>query len=227
MAFNNGSIISLANTIRNKDLQGEDFRDSEWQELITAKSQLLFSSLLGLPNLYQLNAPIERRGVGVSRRVNEKLYPFYRREVVTVVGGVADFSTKDIGYLLAINPASITGRGFDELTSDEVADRIGSSVVMPTLKDPCFEWRDTTSILVYPSTITSIVLYYYAFPTDAVVVHTVDPVTLLRVYDTVNSVETGWDKNELVEIAYMCLSDLGVNMERSEIAAYADSVTRK
>lgn len=226
MALNNGNIISLCNLIRNRDVQGRDVTEDEWQQLINSNSQKLFSNLLGNPKLYQLNAPIERRGVGISRAAEQKLYPFYRREAVPVTSGVADFSSKTIGYLLAINPSTITGRGFDELSADEVADRLGSSVVAPTAADPCFEWRTSDSILVYPNSITSITLYYYTFPTDSVVVYTTDPKTLLQTYDTVNSVETGWGDTELLDIAYMMLRDLGVNMERSDILQYADNIVK-
>ena len=224
MALNNGNIVSLCNLIRNSNLQGGDITEDEWQQLINSNSQKLFTNLLGNPKLYQLNAPIERRGAGVSRLVEEKLYPFYRREVVPVAAGVADFSAKTIGYLLAINPSTITGRGFDELSADEVADRLGSAVVAPTEKDPCFVWNTSNSILVYPSTITSITLYYYTFPTDAVVAYTTDPTTLLQSYDTANSVETGWGDTELIDIAYMMLRDLGVNMERVDLTQYAQNI---
>lgn len=224
--LNNGNIISLVNLIRSRDVQGADVTADEWQQLINANSQKLFTNLLGNPKLYQLNAPIERRGAGISRAAEQKLYPFYRREVVPVAAGVADFSAKVIGYLLAINPSTILGRGFDELSADEVADRLGSAVVMPTEKDPCFEWKTGNSILVYPSTITSITLYYYTFPTDAVVVYTTDPTTLLQSYDTASSVETGWGDTELIDIAYMILRDLGINMERSDILQYADNIVK-
>ena len=224
MAFDNGSVIDLANSIRNIDLNGEDFRADEWSALITSNSQKLFAKLIGLPNLYQLNTPIERRGANVSRRIDEKLSPFYNRDIVTVVGGGADFSSKDIGYLLAINPASISGRGFTELQPDRIATVLASSVVAPTEDDPAFDWQTSDSILVYPTTITSIVLYYYKFPTDAVVVFETDPVTLIKSYDAGSSTETGWGKDELVEIAYMCLRDLGINMKEGEITAYADKI---
>jgi len=137
---------------------------------------------------------------------------------------VADFSSKTIGYLLAINPGTIVGRGFDELSADEVADRRGSAVVAPTESDPCFEWRTSDSIFVYPDSITSVTLYYYTFPTDAVVAYTTDPATLLQTYDTANSTETGWEDTELIDIAYMILRDLGINMERQDITAYAQNI---
>ena len=213
----NWDIITICNQIRNKDLNGEDIRADEWQSLINANSKKLFDKKLGLESEYQLNAPIARRGAGVSRKVSTELLPFFRKETVTVTGGIADFSSKSIGYLLAINPTTITGRGFDELEPDEVADRLGSVVTAPTAKDPCFEWRTKNSILVYPNTISSVTLTYYTYPTSAVVSLTTSPTTLLQSYNSAGSTETGWLDSQLVEIAYMILRDLGVNMERQDI----------
>lgn len=201
MAFDNGSIIYLANIIRNKDKEGNDMTAAEWSALITANSQKMFTNLLGVPDLYQLNAPVERRGANVSRRVDEMLSPFYKREVVNAIGGVADFSSKDIGYLLGIVPSTISGRQFVELQPDMIGNFNGSAVIAPTADDPAFEWRTDNSILIYPSTLSSVVLYYYAFPTDADVVFTTDATTLLKTYNAGSSTETGWNKREMVEIA--------------------------
>ena len=225
MALTNWDIITLVNLIRNKDLEGEDVTASEFQTLINSQSKLLFAEKLGVPNLYQLNAPIERRGVNVSRKIAGELRPFYVRETVLVVGGAADFSEKSIGYIDAIEPSSISGRGFDELFGDEVADRLGSAVVAPTEEDPCYEWSTGgNSILVYPSTITSIVFKYYTFPTDAVVATTDNVTSLLEEYDSENSTELLWEDEQKVEIAYRILRDLGINMERQDVTAYAQNI---
>lgn len=224
MAFNNGSIIDLCNSIRNVDLNGNDFDENEWSATITANSQKLFSKLLGIPDLYQINAPVERRGAEVSRAVSKRLRPFFVRETASVIGGSVDLSSKDVGYLSAVEPSTITGRGFDELEPSEVADRLGDSVVSPTVDDPCLEYSDANTILIYPSTISQVVLKYYKFPTDAVVVYTTDTSTLLKTYSVSESTETGWEKEELIEIAYMCLRDLGMNLSRTELTQYAQNI---
>jgi len=220
----NWDIVTLVNLIRNKDLQGEDIKASEFQTLINTQSKLLFAEKTGLPNLYSLNAPIERRGVGLSRKIQTELRPFYTREILATSSATADLSTKNIGYLDAIEPNPILGRGFDELFGDEVADRLGSSVVMPTTKDPAFEWATGYTILLYPATITSVVLKYYRFPIDAVIATTVNSTTLLEEYDAANSTELEWEDEQKVEIAYRVLRDLGINMERGDIAQYAQTV---
>ena len=223
----NWDIIQLVNLIRNQELEGESVTASQFQTLINTQSKLLFAEKLGLPNLYQLNAPIERRGVNLSRKISTELRPFYVSESVSVVGGTADFSSKSIGYLDAIEPSTISGRGFDELFGDEVADRLGSAVISPTEDYPCFQWQTSgDAITVYPGTITSIVLKYYQFPPDAVVATTVNSTTLREEYDSGNSTELLWDDEQKVEIAYRILRDMGVNMERQDLLAYGQNVTQ-
>lgn len=224
--MNNGDIITLVNTIRNKSLSGEDFRADEWQSIINFNSKKLFDKKLGFESEYQLNAPIARRGASLSRKISTELKPFLRRSTVPVVGGVATLSSLTIGYLNAIEPSTIYGRGFDELEPDEVAERNGDSVTAPTVYDPAFTWNSDTAVLIYPSTITSIVVSYYTYPTDAVVAFTTNSTTLLKSYNATSSTETGWRDNQLLEIAQMILRDMGVNMERQDIAMYADNLVK-
>lgn len=225
MAFTNGNLIDLCNLVRNSDLGGNTMTDAEWSSLITANSQKLFARLLGVPDLYQTGLPIERRGAELSRVITQKLKPFFVRETASAVGGIVDLSSKGMAYMLAVESATIYGRPIDELEASEVADRLSDSVVAPTQYDPAYEFRSAgESIMVYPSTLSSIVLKYYVYPTDAVVVHTVNSTTLLREYDSESSTETGWEENEMIEIAYMCLRDLGMNMERTDIAQYASQI---
>jgi len=223
MALTNWSIIQLCNTVRNVDVQGNDMTAYEWQTLINTNSRKLFSSLLGSRKKYQINMPVEQSGAGVSRKISTQLRPFFVREVLAAPSGVLSFTGKNLAYLLAIDPASITGRGFDELEPDEVADRMGSSVVMPTVKDPVYTWSNDETVLLFPSTITSVTASYYTYPTDAVVLFTTNVTTLQPEYGA-GSVETGWEDDELIEIAYMCLRDLGVNQERQDVYAHAQNM---
>lgn len=227
MALTNFDIITIVNTVMNKDLEGQSIKSSEFQTLINAQSKLLFDEMLGLPNRYQLNAPIARRGAGISRKNSQELRPFYVTQTLPVVGGVGDLSTLSgkLAYLLAVNPSTITGRGFDELEPDEIADRMGDEIVAPTIDDPVFTWRDSDSILVYPSIISSINVIYYKEPIDAVVATTNNAVTLLEEYDSVNSTELEWADSQKVELAYRILRDAGINIERNDVVAYAQNIT--
>ncbi len=201
----NFDIVNLINTLRGKDIQGEDVRISEMQNLINTHSQLLFAEKTSNPQ--RPDAPLENKGVGLSRKVQNELRPFYVRKSLSTPSGVGDLSAENMGYLVAIEPTSITGRGFDELTGDEVADRLGSSVVAPTLKDPALEWTGQDTFITYP-TMSSVVLKYYKYPTDCVIAVTTNSTTLLEEYDAANSTELEWYDEQKTEIAYRVYNDL-------------------
>lgn len=220
----NWDIITLVNLVRNKNLSGEDIRTDEFETLINSQSQLLFAEKLGVPSQYSPNNPIARNGAGVSRTINTELRPFLTVENAVVTGGTVNLASKKIGYMLDIRPTTITGRGFDELTPDEVADRQGDAVVAPTLKDPAYYWITNESIAILPSSLASVTLSYYKYPTDAVVATTVNATTLREEYDSVNSTELDWDDEQKIEIAYRILKDVGINMERGDITQYAQQV---
>lgn len=225
MALTNFDIINICRIATNKDLEGDSVTAAEYQSVINAKSKLLFADKLGLPEEYGRNVPVGRRGAAISRKNDEELRPFYNMTTLPTAGGVADFSSLNMGYFLAMQPSTITGRGFDELTADEYADRVGDTVVAPTAKDPVFVWRDSTSAMVFPAGIGTVTLFYYKNPTDAVVVTTVNPETLLEEYNASASTETGWGDEQQTEIAYLILKDLGVNMERQDVMALGQMVS--
>lgn len=226
MALTNGDIINIVDTVLNKDLNGRSITASEFQTLINSQSKLLFASKLGVPNEYARDVPVARKGASVSRVIDSSLRPFLKREALVVTGGIADLSTLSAtySYLLAINPVSITGRGFDELTPDQEADRLGSSVVAPTEKDPAFTWNTPTQLLIHPSTITSVTVIYYKEPDDAVVVTKVNATTLDEEYDASSSTELEWEDTEKVQIAYRILRDAGINIERNDVVALAQQI---
>lgn len=224
MALTNFDIITLVNTIRNRDSEGEDIRADEFQTLINAQSQLMFAEKLGIPNLYALGSAFERKGAEISRKISQELRPFLTTETVTVTGGQVDVSSKSVGYLMAVEPTSISGRGFDELEPSEYADRVGDAVVAPTESDPALTWNSGDVFLVAPSTITQVVLKYYKFPTDAVVVTTVNSTTLKEEYNASASTELEWEDEQKVELAYRILRDIGVNMERQDVVQYANQI---
>lgn len=226
MALTNDDIVQIVNIVLNKDLNGNSMKASEMQTLINAKSKLLFASYLGVPNEFARDIPVARKGAGVSRVLTSKLRPFYKRETLNVVGGVADLDSlsEDYSYLLALAPTTIKGRGFDELEPDQVAEVLGSAVIAPTEKDPAYEFRDETSLLIYPSTITSVVVSYYKEPKDAVLVYSTNTTTLLEEYNASASTELEWDDTEKIEIAYRVLIDAGVNIGRMDVSALAQQI---
>jgi hypothetical protein len=216
----NYDIIKIVNLVLNNDVNGNAFTPDEYKTIINAQSEMLFQEYLGLTQEYQPNAPIPRNGVDASRMNVEDLREFLKTDDLTITGGSATLPD-DMAYLLALNPSTISGRGFDEITAYEIADRLGSAVVAPTEDDPVFYRLDGgLSISVHPSTITSATLFYYKYPTQANFTITADPTTLLPVYTSIQELE--WSDKSKVTIAYRILKDAGVNLENQ--MAFQDAV---
>lgn len=228
MALTNWDLFQLANIAINKDVNGRAVKSSEFEVLLNSKSQKMFEERLGDPKEYERNFPVARRGAEVSRVVQEELRAFFRRESVPVVGGAVSLLSlnHDLGYFLDIRTADTLGRSFDELTSSEAAERISSPVVAPTVNDPCYEWSGNNTILVYPSTMATVVATYYKLPDFAVIATTQNPTTLLEEYNAAASTELEWSDSDKVELVYRCLRDLGVNLERADVAAYSENIVR-
>lgn len=220
--MNNNDIVNIVNTVINRDLSGNTINKSEMQTLINAQSKLLFLEYLGLPKEYARNQPVARKGAGVSKMNSSALRPFFVRTPISVVGGVCTLPT-DCYYLLDLMPNTVSGRPFNELEPDEVADVLSSSVIAPTEKDPAYEWRDTTSLLVYPSTLSPVVATYYKAPREATLVYTTNSTTLLQEYSS-SSVELEWKDTEKIEIAYRILRDAGLNIERSDVTQIGNQI---
>lgn len=221
MALTNWDLITIINTARNKNLSGEDVRVSEFQSLINAKSKMLFAEKTGKTSEFQTHRSLARGGRGLSKVMDSALSPFLRVETKSIVGGVFNTTalSNELGELIAINPVSISGRGFDELTPGEIADRIGSEVVAPSVDDPVFYWSDEDTITILPATIASINVIYYKEPDDAVIATTTSSTTLLESYNAAGSTELEWGDEEKLEIAYRVLLDLGTNIERQDVVA--------
>lgn len=225
MALTNWDILTIVNTVLNKDLEGNAISTDEAETLINAQSQIMFAEKLGIPNEYARNVPLARRGVGVTRKVSQELRPFLKKATKAVTGGALTF-TEDIGYLLSVEPETISGRGVDIIEPDELADRIGSEVVSPSVDDPVMLWETNTTAIIYPTSITQVTVRYYEFPNNAVIATTTNSTTLREEYDATNSTELQWNDEQKVELAYRILRDAGVNIERQDVVALGERITQ-
>jgi len=217
----NHDIIKIVNLAVNKDMNGNAFSPDEYKTMINAHSRRLFMECLGLTQEYQNGLPISRTAVSISKVNEMKLLPFHVVEVIAVTGGQLNVTGKDIAFLSAMLPSTLSGRGFDELFDYELPYRLTDPIVAPTLDDPIFVWRSPVEILVYPATVTSVIAYYYTYPDDANFTMTYDA-NLLPVYTSIN--ELDWNDTEKTEIAYRMIREAGINIEKADAVGYADKV---
>lgn len=220
----NYDIIKIVNLAVNKDINGNAFSPSEYEVMINSHSMGLFMEYLGYTREYHVNVPIGREGVSKHKINEHALLPFLRVESKSVTGGQLNLSGDNVAYISTVLPATMTGRGFDEVAPYELGDRLGDPVVRPTNDDPIILWRSPVEMLIYPTTISQVVVYYYEYPRKAVVSISTDPVTLLPVYNTSGSTELEWDDLNMKEIAWRIIREAGLNLERGDAVQLADKV---
>ena len=219
----NHDIIKIVNFVLNKDINGNAYSAAEFTSMINAHSLSLFYEKLGLTKEYQLDAPIARTGVGVSKKSTQDLLPFYKTVTKTVVGGMVSMTGLNSEYIISIIPVPVVARGFDEVNADELGNRLSNPITAPSLSDPIMVWTASDTFMIYPATIVSVTVHYYESPSSAVVAFTTDPVTLLPVY---TGTELAWSDTNKVEIAYRIIRDAGINIERSDATQYANQIVQ-
>jgi hypothetical protein len=219
----NHDIIKIVNFVLNKDINGNAFGAAEFTSMINAQSLRLFYDKMGLTQEYQLNAPVARSGVGLSKKLTQDLLPFYKTTTKAVVGGMVSLAGLSSEFVITVIPVPIIARGFDDVNADELGNRLSNPITAPSLSDPIMVWTASNTFMVYPATITRVTVHYYEEPAAALVTFTTDPVTLLPVY---SGTELAWSNSNKVEIAYRILRDAGVNIERSDVMQYANQIVQ-
>jgi hypothetical protein len=219
----NHDIIKIVNFVLNKDINGNAFGAAEFTSMINAQSLRLFYDKMGLTQEYQLNAPVARSGVGLSKKLTQDLLPFYKTTTKAVVGGMVSMTGLNSEFIISVIPVPVIARGFDEVNADELGNRLSNPITAPSLSDPIMVWTANDTFMVYPATITSVTVHYYETPSIASVAFTTDPVTLLPVY---TGTELAWSDSNKVEIAYRIIRDAGMNIERSDVMQYANQIVQ-
>jgi hypothetical protein len=219
----NHDIIKIVNFVLNKDINGNAFGAAEFTSMINAQSLRLFYDKMGLTQEYQLNAPVARSGVGLSKKLTQDLLPFYKTTTKAVVGGMVSMTGLNSEFIISVIPVPVIARGFDEVNADELGNRLSNPITAPSLSDPIMVWTASDTFMVYPATITSVTVHYYETPAIASVSFTTDPVTLLPVY---TGTELAWSDSNKVEIAYRIIRDAGMNIERSDVMQYANQIVQ-
>lgn len=190
--------------------------------MINAQSLKLFKTKLGNPEEYR-GAPVGQQGVGYSKKIDRDLNPFMKYETVAVTDGVLDLTAKDPAFINSITPSPLTARGFDQVSPDELGDRLNNPVTRPTLSDPIIYETGKNLFQVLPQAIPNVKVSYYKYPTSAVISITTNPATLLPEYGAGNT-ELEWGDINKIDIAYLVARDAGLNVERGDVVSVANQI---
>jgi hypothetical protein len=220
-------IYTLIRFIVNKDFEGNIITPERFKELIKVVNIDLFRKKYGLPEEYQPGRPVPNEHVDITLKNTDDLKAF-RMSILNapVISGVLvyplDYAHRDelvYNFTKTINgKATILPRGVEILRESQISERRGNYTKQPSTKNPCGVMR-LSGIHIYPITITSVDFYYFRFPRDPVFSYVQHDGYIT--YDTTNSTELEWTKDEKITFTRMVLQYIGVNLREGDIVQYS------
>lgn len=199
--------------------------DKTLNRLIDGASLKQLKRKMGLPEQYQPGQPLSAQAYEVTPIISHDLEPFKRTK------GWKDepaLSVDSDGFILLpsdyfyyssmIHTANGVRRHFEFMPDEEFEKRIGDPLIGPNERNPIANIQ-FGYIRIAPTTITEVSMTYIKRPDKPV--YATKTVNGYREYDPVNSVELEWDDVNRLDIIYIMLYDLGINMQRGDLVNYA------
>ena len=240
MSLTNGDLYSIFLYVLNKESLSGYARPEDFGLQLKKNNVLLLRELLGLSNDYGILQYLSKQQKGYSTLLDDKTNIFKKEIPLTFSGGYADIPADYFNYDgLMVDDAY---DGVEILFSGEVAHRINNPIDSPTAEFPIATFVGS-KIKMYPSTITSADLTYYANPTEPIFDYYIDVNGNIQYLDAGEtytlqageigsggettgdvesaSVELTWRDTEKIDILWMILKDAGINVLRSDITQYA------
>lgn len=185
--------------IRNILNQDQRFETPEVidQNLFQACNQL-YTTLVGADiQNYQPGRPVSTKGgIGINIDNMTALSKLIDTLDATVTGGILDLSantdwtTNNGDLIITVN--STTGGslvGCEWIAPGTISQRLKSFIKAPTLAYPCWAISGSETIVLYPSTVTSVRIQYIKRPTAPLYSYTINPLNGAYIFDPVTSVD--------------------------------------
>lgn len=220
--MNNFQLYKLLNFVVNKDVYAQSISPDDFDLQLKAKNLRLLRKRIGLPEAYvpgQANV-----GVGTTRISDGDLLPFLVEEQVTPASGILTLDDDWYYILDFFTDTSITS---DLIGHEEISSRLRNYITAPTAQH-IVAYVVKAGLHIYPETSAGlcasnnkVTVVYYRKPIDPVFAVTINPSTYELSYDATNSVELEWDDGSKLDILYMILQDMGLNVERGDVQQMA------
>jgi hypothetical protein len=221
-------IWSLVEYISNKDFSGNIITPQRFNELIKVVNMDLFRTKYGLPEDFQPGRPVPVEYADITLKNTDDLRAFKVYQTsVAVVNGIlslnANYAHRDTvtyNYIKTIAGVATTlPRPVEILREAEFASRQGNWTKKPTLQNPIGTVR-SNGIHIRPLTILAVDFSYYRFPVDPQFAW-IERDGYIE-YDSANSVEYEWVKDESLTLTRMILQYVGVSLREADLVQYSE-----
>ena len=201
---------------------------------------------LGITNDYNFGSPVSRRQKGMNTILDDSTNIFKKKSSVSFSSGVG--AIPDDYFKYDILRQTTTGKKIDILSSPEVAQRNSSYIDAPSINFPVAEIIGS-SINVYPATILTADLVYYRYPVVPVFDYYVDATGELVYLEngetheltsgevdsagntsgtfTSASVELEWGDSEKIDITWLIIKNMGINLSRQDVMGIANNIQKE
>ena len=221
-------IYKLAEYIANKDYGGNLLGPDQYGELIVAANLDLFKKKMGLPEDFQLGAPVSREYIDANKIQTTDLR--HLKVHVPTQAVAAGIIAYPVGYFLddAIRygyqrnvdgSAEVIPKTVEALSEAQYGDRAGNWTKKPSTKNPVYVVRKG-GLYIYPATITVVDFNYYKYPTTPVFAYVQE--TGYITYNDLASTEFDWPERLHMDLVRLILGYVGINLREAQLSQYAE-----
>jgi len=222
-------IYELLQYITNKDYEGNVIKPDQFGQLIKVADLDMFKRKIGLPEDYQLGAPISREYIDANKIATTDIRHLKVRvptqsSSLGYITFPANYCVEDAlryNYQRNVDGAATTiTKAIEVLTEDKYGDRAGNWTKKPTDKNPVCVIRQD-GIYIYPATVSVVDFNYYRYPTEPVFAYNQESGYIT--YDAGGSTEFDWPKRLHMDLTRIILSYIAVNLREADVVAYAEA----
>jgi len=215
--MNNYRLYELLHLVANKDVFSGFLTPAQFELELVSKNIRLMRNLLGLPERYQPGTM--QAGASASRTIEIDLLPFLKNRNVVISS--QETSLSDWYY---INDwYTDDSKSAEIISQQELGMRINHPIRKATIKYP-FAIIISKGLRVWPDTVERINISYYRTPEAPTFATKVNATTGALEYDGSNSNELEWADHNKLDILYMIMQDIGVNIERPDLEQLANKL---
>lgn len=158
----------------------------------------------------------------LTQEISDSLLPFKTDPITITVDATGKYTKPDdILHIDSVrNPFSGSQRVVTRFFDDRLAEKLTSEYDAPSAEYPIYvDYQEYLQF--YPINIGSSILVYLQKLEDSKWGYTLDA-NGRPVYDEATSVQPKWNDNDIDEISYIALSDLGINMRDGMVQQFAE-----
>lgn len=195
----------------------------EFQDVVNMAQRNYISYLLGSFQRYSPGRAVANVELGQNMTVRQRLTPVIYG--INMVVGATGTVTYPGDFLQVDAMWSIYGYSRVRAVQQDSWYQYYNSVIDPVATNPIYMVTDT-GMQFAPESIGDVKMSYVRNPPNMVWGNTAN-IYGIPVYDPSTSVQPVWGDLEIFEIICRCLSMIGINLQASQISAYAEQIKRE